>query len=99
MYTNNWRLCVGATSNVVRTMTKAASPSREGQSMCGQYEKIFGYPHRSLCAPFYKVSAAEGQAREAAYYSFRSLLSNSGDWKKHHEVRFTSIRLGTNLLQ
>ena len=52
--------CVGATSNMVRTMIEAAIPGREGQSMHELCEKVFRYPCQHLHAPLYKASAAEG---------------------------------------
>ena len=81
-YANSWGLCIGATINVVWTTTKAASLGGEGQRMCRPCEKIFGYPHKRLHAPLHEAAVAEGQAREAVTYSYRTLLSNSGNWKK-----------------
>ena len=76
MYASSWRLNIEAISNIVRTVTEAASPSGEGQSMHGPCENIFGYPHRQICAPPHEAPVAEGQAREAVNYFYMTLLSN-----------------------
>ena len=72
-------------------MTEAASPGGEGQSIYKPCEKIFGYPHWQLHAPLYETLVAEKQAREVVSYFCNTLPSNSGDWKKHLEARFTSF--------
>ena len=64
---------------MVRTMTEAACPGEEGQSMHGPCEKIFGYPCRQLCAPLYEAPVAKRQTREAGSYFYSSLMSNLGD--------------------
>ena len=81
---------VRSMSNLVRTMTEAASLGGEDKSMSRLCEKVFGYPCRKLYAPLYEISVAERQGNEAASYFLRSLLSNSRDWKKLHEARFNS---------
>ena len=78
-------------SDVVKITTEAVSLGREIQSMCGPCEKIFEYPHRQLSAPLHKAPVAEGQAREAATYFHRTILSNLGDQKKCNKARFTSF--------
>ena len=95
MYASCWRLHVRAISNVLRTMIEAASTSGKEQSTSIQCEKILEYLYRKLSAPLYKASAAKQQAREAVYYSCKSLLSNLKDWKKHYKARFTRFNIYT----
>ena len=90
-YASCWRLYVGATCNMARTTTEAASPGGEGQSMIRLDKKIFRYPLRKLSTYFYKASAGKGQAREAALYFFRSLLSVLRNKKEHYKARLTSF--------
>ena len=80
---------------MVRTITEATSPGGEGQITSGPCEKIFGYTSRQLRAPLYRASEAERLSSEAASYSYRSLLSNLGEWKKCHKARFTSFYIHT----
>ena len=95
MYACCWRLCVGATSNVVKIIVEAASPGKEGQGMSGPSEEIARYLHRRLCTSLYEVSAAKGQAREAESCFCTSNLSNLRDRKKCHKARFTTIYIHT----
>ena len=80
---------------MARNTAEAARLGREGHGMSGQYEEILGYPCMRLSAPLYKVSAAEGQAREVASYFCGTLLSNLRTWKKCHEARLTSLNIYT----
>ena len=64
---------------MVKTTAEAASPGREGHGMIGPSEEIVRYPCRRLSNPLYEASAAEGQAREAVSYFYRSLPSNLVD--------------------
>ena len=92
MYASCWRLHIGAISNVVRAAVEAASLGSEGQgTKWGPSEEIVRYPYRRISTPLYKASAAEGQAREAVSYFYRSFLSNLGGQKKCHEAIFTSF--------
>ena len=64
---------IRATCNVARNIAKTTGLGREGQSTSKQSREFLGYPHGRYGTPLYKVSAAEGQIREAVTNLSRSL--------------------------
>ena len=94
-YASCCRLCVGATCNMVRSITEAACQGGKGQCMSRPSEKILRYPCQRLSTPTHEASAAERQAMEAVSYFSRSLSHVLRNRKDSHEARFTSFYIGT----